>query len=59
MGEEEMHIGEDLQLIRQHAAPAKIIQEEPEAETWQNQEYDERGIGRELRNLENRKAHGA
>ena len=57
--EEEMHIDEDMQLIRQQAALTKIIQEEPDTETWRNQEYDEQDIGRELRNLENRKAHGS
>ena len=50
-----MRILEDLHLIRQQSALAKIIQEEPETETWPNQEYDEHGIGRELRNLESRK----
>ena len=58
MGTAESHVGDDIQLIRQQDAIAKIIQEEPETETWLNQEYDEQGIGRELRNLESRKSHG-
>merc|ERR1712112_393396 len=37
----------------------KIIQEEQDTEIWRNQEYDEQDIGRELRNLSNRKAHGS
>ena len=57
--EEEMHIGDDIQLIRQQSALAKIIQEEPDAETWLSREYDEQDIDRELRNLSNRKAHGS
>ena len=31
----------------------------PETETLLNQEYDEQDIGRELRNIANRKAHGS
>ena len=58
-GGEEMQIGEGIQLIRQQEALAKIIQEEPETETWRNQEYDEQDIGREIRNLSGRKAHGS
>ena len=58
-GEEEMHINEDLQLIRQQAALTKIIQEAHDTETWLNQEYDELDIDRELRNLASRKAHGS
>ena len=58
MGKEEMHMGEDIQSIRRQAGLAKISQEDPETETWPNQEYDEQDIGRELRNLANRKAHG-
>ena len=53
-----MKIDEDIRLIRQQAALTKIIQEEPDTETWLNREYDEQDIGRELRNLANRKAHG-
>ena len=53
-----MHINEDIQLIRQQSALRKIIQEEPETEARPNQEYDERDIARELRNLVNRKEHG-
>ena len=59
LGAEEMHIAEDIQLIRQHAALTMKIQEEPDTETWLNQEYDEQDIGRELRSLPNRKAHGS
>ena len=58
-GNGEMRVNEDLQLIRQQAALTKIIQEEPEKETRLNQEYDEQDIGRELRKLSNRKAHGS
>ena len=47
-----MQVEEDLQTIRQHAAPTKRMQDEPETETWINQEYAE------VRNLENREAHG-
>ena len=57
-GEEEMRIDEDLQIIRKQSALTKITQEEPDAETWLNQEYGERDIGRELRNLSNRKPNG-
>ena len=39
--------------------PQRIITEEPETETWRNQEYAERDIDGELRNLTNRKAHGS
>ena len=54
-----MRTDEDLQLARQQEAIAKTIQEEPETETWINQEYGEQDIDRELRNLENQKAHGS
>ena len=54
-----MHIDEDIQLIRQKAALSKIIHEEPDPETWPSQEYGEQDIGREPRNLSNRKAHGS
>ena len=37
----------------------KIIQEEPDTETWISQGYDEQDLERELRNLANRKAHGS
>ena len=57
--EEEMQIDEDIRLIRQQEALTKIIQEEPDAEKWLDREYDEQDIGRELRNLANRKAHGS
>ena len=56
---EEMQIDEALRLTRQQEALRKIIQEEPDAETWLNSEYDEQDIGREIRNLANRKAHGS
>ena len=57
-GEEEMRIDGDLQLIRQKAALTKIIQEEPDTETWRYQEYGARDIDRKLRILASRKAHG-
>ena len=54
-----MRINKDLQPIRQQAVLTKITQEEPDTETWRNQEYDAPDIDRELRNLANRKAHGS
>ena len=44
-GKEETQVEEDLRTTRQKAAIAKIIQEEPETETWLNQEYAEQVIG--------------
>ena len=58
-GKEEMRIDGDLQLIRKQTVLTKIAQEEPDAETRLNQEYDEQDIGRELRSVANRKAHGS
>ena len=56
---EEMRIKGDLQSIRRQAALAMIMQGEPETETCLNQEYAGQEIGRELRNLANRKARGS
>ena len=47
-----------LHGIRQKASLTQITKEEPEAETWISQEYAEQDIGREIRNLPRRKAHG-
>ena len=46
-----------MQITRQPDMINKIISEEPETETWINQEYSEQDIGKELRNLANRIAH--
>ena len=54
-----MQVTEDLQTIRKQAELTKIIQEEPDTETWIDQEYAERDIGPELRNLTNGKANGS
>ena len=54
----EIQVPENLQIARQQATHTKIITEEPETDTWLNQEYADQDIGRELRNMANRKAHG-
>ena len=47
-----------IREIRQHAGITQITKEEPETAPWLNQDYAEQAIGREIRNLESRKAHG-
>ena len=54
----EIQVPENLQIIRMQSTPTKIIAEEPGAATWLNQDYAGQDIGRELRNLANRKALG-
>ena len=49
---------ENLHGIRQQEELTRITKAEPEIETWLIQDYKEQDIGRELRNLENREAHG-
>ena len=48
----------NLYEIRKQAGLTQIMREEPESETWLNQDYKEQDIDRELGNLANRKAHG-
>ena len=57
-GNEEIHVPDPLQIIRQQATITKIITEEQDKETWLNQEYTEQDIARELRKLTNRQARG-
>ena len=58
-GEGEIQAPENLQIATQQAMLTNIITEEPETETWPNQEYAEQAIGRELRNTAKRKEHGS
>ena len=53
-----MNVSPNLHGIPQQANLAQVIEEEHEAETWANQEFTELDIGREIRKLPNRKAHG-
>ena len=48
---------ENLYEIRQQAGLTRITKEEPEIETWLNQDYKAQEIDREIRNLDSRKAH--
>ena len=59
MRNEEIKAPGNLPIARQHAALTKIITDEPETGTWLNPKYAEQEIGRELRNMENREAHGS
>ena len=47
-----------IREIRKQAELTRIMREEPDIETWLNQDYEEQDIDIELRNLEKRKAHG-
>ena len=48
----------DLHRIREKSALMKITREQPEIETWLNQDYAEQDIDIELRNLALDKSHG-
>ena len=49
----------NLKIARQKATLSKIITEDPETQTWINQEYDGPGVDRELRNLAIKTAPGS
>ena len=53
-----MRVQESITEIRQRASITKIIDEEPEIETWLNLSYTEKDIDIEIRNIANREAHG-
>ena len=58
MGGGIVKVSPNLQEIRQQASTTQVIKEEPETETWLNQEHAELDIDREIRNLSSRKARG-
>ena len=59
MGEREMATTTPtIREIRQEESATQITKEEPETESWINQEYAEHDIDREIRNLSRSKDHG-
>ena len=54
-----MGVRGNLETIREQASLAMIIEEEePDTETWLNQEYAEQYVGIGIWNLSGRKSHG-
>ena len=54
---DEIQTAESLKKLRKQARLPRIITAEPDTGTWFNQEYTEKDIDVDLRNLANRKAH--
>ena len=59
MGKGEIKISENIRTIREQSKLTRLVSEDPEIETWLNQEYTDHDIEDELRKLETRKAHGS
>ena len=49
---------QSLREIRHQANMPQITKEEPDTETWINQDYADQDIGREIMDLARRKLHG-
>ena len=54
----EIQTADGPKMIRKQAILTRILTEEPDIERWLIQEYAEKAIGVELRNLPNMKANG-